>query len=118
MLTNLFLRQLKQRALRKGIWFKVLDRVDRGIFNLTIEIVESVQSLILARQVMNIMVKLRNALKSEFETYVSTFGVLRLVEIVEQAVKLGCREALKWREDAGFSRYLAMNDIHNAVGWQ
>lgn len=117
MLTNRFLRQLKERALRKGVWFKVLDRVDRGIFNLTIEIVERVQSLSLARQIMNIMVTLRDALESEFEQFVNTFGALRLIEIVEQAVNMGHLEALKWRDDESFSRYLAMNKINHTVGW-
>ena len=117
MLTNRFLRHLKERALRKGVWFKVLDRVDRGIFNLTIEIVERVQSLSLARQIMNILVTLRDALKSKFERFVNTFGVFRLVEIVEQAVNMGYIEALKWRDDVAFSRYLAMNKLHNSVGW-
>jgi hypothetical protein len=117
MLTNRFLRQLKERALRKGVWFKVLDRVDRGIFNLTIEIVERVQSLSLARQIMNIMVTLRDALESEFEKFVNNFGVFRLIEIVEQAVNMGYIEALKWRNDSTFSRYLAMNKLNDTVGW-
>lgn len=116
MLTNQFLRYLKERAIRKGVWFKVLDRIDRSIYNLTLKIVERVRSQSLAKQIIRIMATIQNALEHGFLSYVKTYGVIRLNEIVNQALKMGYLEASKWRDDVSFSRYLAFTKFHDNLG--
>ena len=43
------LRKLRSRAKRRGVWYRVLDRVERGIISLTVDIVDRVKSLLHAR---------------------------------------------------------------------
>ena len=43
------LRGLRLRAVRRGVWYRVLDRVERGIISLTVDIVDRVKSLLHAR---------------------------------------------------------------------
>ena len=37
------LRGLRLRAVRRGVWYMVLDRVERGIISLTIDTVDRVK---------------------------------------------------------------------------
>ena len=43
------LRELRLRAVRRGVWYRVLDRVERGIISLTVDIVDRVKILLHAR---------------------------------------------------------------------
>jgi len=46
---------LKLRALRDGVWFKALSRIDRKLVDLTIRVVGSVRSATLAKNLIFIM---------------------------------------------------------------
>ena len=46
---------LKLRALRDGVWFKALIRIDRKLVDLTIRVVGSVRSATLAKNLIFIM---------------------------------------------------------------
>ena len=59
MVSRDYLKEVRYAALRKRVWYRVLDRVERGIFNLTISVVERVQSEVLATEIVKILAKLR-----------------------------------------------------------
>ena len=111
------LRAARGCALRKRVWYRALDQVERGIVNLTIDLVERVKSLRLAGAIADILGKLEEALKSEFTRHVESYGYSRMRMVIEAAVRLGCREALNWGCES-FARLLALNNMYNPVGWR
>ncbi len=113
-----YLRKVRSTAVRKRVWFRVLDRVERGIFNLTISFVEKVQSHVLAGVLVKILVKLRDSAKSVFTRHVESYGYMKLRETVEQAVGLGNNAAREWLRELGFAEWFALNNIYNPVGWR
>ena len=42
-----FLRTVRYQALRKRVWYRAIDDLERGIINLTVRVVEDVKSLTL-----------------------------------------------------------------------
>lgn len=107
---------VRRRALRRGVWFKALDGVERGIVELSYRMVDEVRSLDLARVIVMILAKLRDASKSAFTRHVESVGMAKARRLVEQALKLGCVEAGGWLSE-GFARYLAFIDFNHPSGW-
>ena len=112
-----YLRKVRYTAVRKRVWFRVLDRVERGIFNLTISYVEKVQSHVLAGVLVKILVKLRDGSKSVFIRHVESYGYMKIRLVVEQAMVFGS-EASGWLMDRGFAEWFALNNYYNQVGWR
>ena len=75
-------------ALRKCGWFRVLDRVERGIFNLTIRFVDGVRSSVLAGQLVRILVKLQEAAKNVFVKYVEECSAGKMWAVIEYDLKV------------------------------
>ncbi len=116
-LTRIFLKALRGKALRRRIWFKSLNSLERGIFNLTCIVVDRVKSPRLGETLLGIVVKLRNALKNKFAKLVETLGVTRAWEVAECAVGWGYGDARAWRRDAAFARYFAVMEFNVSSGW-
>jgi len=117
MLSKELLREVRGIALRKRVWYKALDEIERGIVNLTISVVESVKSLTLVRELVKILAKLREAFKSAFVKHVEDYGFRKLMDVINVAVGFGNVEALKWGSES-FARLLALNNFNNPVGWR
>jgi hypothetical protein len=100
-LTGRKLAGVKTRALRKRVWFRVLDRVERGLLDLTIRWVDNVRSGRLTEMLLRILVKLARAMEQ---------GMARVLEVgrelalraSELAVRWGNTDAYSWRLDRGF----------------
>ena len=72
-LSRFELVRLRRKALRRGIWYKVLSRIERSLVNLAIAAVSRVRSLVLARSLAVVVEKLSGFFGS---------GVLRRVQAV------------------------------------
>ena len=112
-----FLVGLRRRALRRGLWYGVLDSLDRGFYNLTCVVVDRVESETLSRVLLGIVLKLRDALKGEFARLVESLGVRRAWEAAGSAVEWGYGAAWAWRRDMGFARFLAVVEFYAPSGW-
>ena len=117
MFTSNFLVEIRQEALRRGVWFKVLDRVERGMLSLTARIVDRVESVVLGIELAKIVRKLRDALKSGFVRRMEEFGQKRAREITSQAIVWGNKFAMRWVLDMGFARYLTIVDLNMPSGY-
>ena len=115
-LTPDFLRAVRRDALRRRTWHKVLDRMERGIVNLTIRYVERIRSFTLARSIVGILKKLRDARKSVFVRRHEEFGLARAVEVVSLAVSLGSDCAMGWLSDNRLSMWLTLNSMYSPYG--
>jgi hypothetical protein len=100
-LTSRKLAGLKIRALRKRVWFRVLDRVERGLLDLTIRWVDNVRSGRLTETLLRILVKLARAMEQGMARVLVVGRELALRASV-LAVSWGNLAAYSWRLDREF----------------
>ncbi len=103
------LAEAKKSALRRGVWFRALSRVERGVLDLTVRYVDNIKSSKLATLVTAIIDKLRLAMESVVDRMVRLVGVPQAKKISGIAVSWGNRSASKWANDRAFARHLAIN---------
>jgi len=103
------LAEAKKLALRRGFWFRVLDRVERGILDLTVRYVVCIKSGKLAKVVTAIMEKLQSAAESIVDRLVRTVGLPLARKISDIAVSWGNRLAPMWADDRSFAVFLMVN---------
>jgi len=111
MFTSKFLLSLKRKALRKGIWFKTLDNLERNIINLTAKLVDRVESAVLGVIIVKILYKLLEPLKSSFMRRIG-LGMKKASEIVAQSQAWGNEKAESWAKDDSFIRYLTLLEMN------
>jgi hypothetical protein len=100
-LTGRKLAGMKLRALRRRVWFRVLDRVERGLLDLTIRWVDNVRSGRLTETLLRILVKLARAMEQGMARVLVVGRELALRASV-LAVRWGNVDAYSWRFDRGF----------------
>jgi hypothetical protein len=106
---------ISKRAYRKGVWYKALTRVERGIVDLTVKYVEKVRSPVLARIIAKIVYKVLKALRSRFLVKVEMLGYGLAERICRLAVEWGNAGASNWKYDRGFIRCLGINAISSRI---
>ncbi len=105
---------LKTRALRRRVWFGALDRIERGLVDLTIRWVDKVKSGRLAQVLVRILEKLARALESSM---VRALGRGRIVaaRLSGLAVGWGNKSAFSWGFEQGFCRALALGIVSGST---
>ena len=103
------LAEAKKLALRRGVWFRLLNRVERGIIDLTVRYVDSIKSGVLAKVVAVIMEKMQSSMESIVDRLVRTVGLPLARKISDIAVSWGNRLASMWADDLAFARFLVVN---------
>jgi len=96
---------LKRKALRRGVWFRALSRIDRATIDLTIRCVERIRSATLARVIVGIVEKIEDAMEGSL-TRAEAVGRELAERVVELALSWGNTEASNWKHDLRFIRYL------------
>ena len=109
-LTRELIVGVRTRALRRGLWFRVLDRVERGLVDLTIRWVDRVKSGRLAQVLVRILEKLVLAMEDRMVRVLERGRVLAL-RASGLAVLWGDEVAFGWRFDAGFQRVLGLGIV-------
>ncbi|MHA1409160.1 MAG: hypothetical protein ACTSQY_02365 [Candidatus Odinarchaeia archaeon] len=94
-----------------------MDRVERGILNLTSRIVDRVESRVLGVMLVKILAKLRDAMKSDFVRLVEGYGVAMAKRLSVQAVEWENVFAEAWGYDLGFALYLTLINANKPSGW-
>ena len=107
------LAQVKKTALRCGVWFRSLSRVERGIIDLTVRYIDSIKSGVLAKVLTAIMDKLQFAMESTLDKLVRTIGLPLARKISALAVSWGNRIASTWTEDIAFAKFLVLCSAKN-----
>jgi hypothetical protein len=98
---------LKLKAMRSGVWFRVLPRIDRVLFDLTIKVAGTVRSFTLAKNIISVVRKLESVMESRYLRAVKEIGfsIARRLGLIAQ--KWGNVAAKEWGSDLGFAKYLA-----------
>jgi thermostable 8-oxoguanine DNA glycosylase len=118
MFTKVFLAGVRREALRKRVWYKALDSLERGILSIASKIIDSVRSMILDHQIVKIIAKLKSANKCDFIKHFERYGMERGRIIQSQAYSFGYVNASGLLKDIGFIKYLAFLDYHQPMGWR
>jgi hypothetical protein len=103
------LAEAKKIALRKRVWFKLLNRVERGIIDLTVKYVNTIKSRKLAIVVTAIISKLQSATENTVDRLVRTIGLPLTRKISNIAINWGNHLASKWADDCSFAKFLVLN---------
>lgn len=102
------LAKIKKKALRHGIWFKILSRIERIQMDLTVKVVDKVKSILLAKVLRSIIVRLFDAMESQVKRLMRDVGTNLAHKIGEIGKKLGCKSAENWANDQGFIKFLTI----------
>jgi hypothetical protein len=100
--------KLKVKAMRSGVWFRALPRIDRVLFDLTIKVARHVHSSILANRILSITGKLEAFLESKLARAIRDIGFPLARKLSLLAQKWGNEDAKEWAKEAGFAQYLAI----------
>ena len=102
------LQKLKIKAIRAGVWFRALPRIDRVLIDLTIKVTENVRSAHLAKSIFAVVGKLEGLLESNVLKSFRLIGRPLAVKISSIAQKLGNTSAKNWATDSSFAFFLAI----------
>ena len=106
---------LKTKAIRSGVWFKALRRIDRVLLDLTIRVVDNIRSAKLARSINMVSRKLEDAIKNNFSNHLRRIGFFFAQKTSSTAQKLGNESAKVWALDSSFAVFLAVMHLNDAV---
>jgi len=112
LLTRQSLINTRVRAVRQGIWFKALSRIERGILDLTLHCVARVRSRVLAGIVSDIIAKILKTLKPSFLEAAMRIGREIADEVCGVAEKWGNSDALRWKHDLDFVCFLGVTAVN------
>jgi len=107
------LAKIRLVAVRRGVWFRVLSRLERGVIDLTLRVTRRIRSRILARVVYSIVKKLLEALESKVKQQMRQIGVPLAEKISLIAQKWGNKNAYGWAGDVGFIQYLTIMNMNS-----
>ena len=107
------LRKLKLQAVRRGVWFRGLSRVDRALVDLTIKVVDGVRSFTLAKALLSVIEKLEDAFESRVLRILKEVGFPLARKLSLFAQKWGNNLAQDWMRDVSFAKFLAIMYINS-----
>jgi hypothetical protein len=111
------LSKYKMLALRRGVWFKVLNRLERALINLSIRLLNEIRSSVLADALDSILKKLSDAFEGKIERCMRLFGVSFANKLSLIAQGWGNKTAFKWVQDVNFIRFLAVIKVNTVTSW-
>ena len=107
------LMKLKLKAMRAGVWFRALPRIDRVLVDLTIKVADTIRSPHLARSILSIVGKLEILMESRLQRAVREIGLPLAQKLSQFAQKWGNKTAKAWETDEGFARYWAAMKLND-----
>jgi len=106
------LTKLKMKAIRSGVWFRDLPRIDRVLVDLTIRVAGCVRSVTLAESILSVVRKLDGLLENRLLRAMREIGFPLACKLSLFAQRWGNRSAGEWPKDTGFARYLAIMQLY------
>jgi hypothetical protein len=107
-LNRIQLVKLRKKAMRSGVWFRALPRLDRVLVDLTIKVTEYIHSSQLAKRIFVVVSKLEGMLESKVFKSMRLIGRPLAEKISSVAQKLGNFSAKEWASDLSFALFLAV----------
>ena len=103
---------LRRQSMRRGVWYRVLNRLERAQVNWTVRIVKRVRSSLLAHVLDLIIEKLMEALESRVLRAIRQVGIPAALRLSRIAQSWGHKEGRAWARDRKFVRFLAVMSLN------
>jgi hypothetical protein len=107
------LLKLKLKAIRCGVWFRALSRIDRVLVDLTIKVADRVRSFTLAKILFSVVRKLEDAFEGRVFRVLRDVGLPLARKLSLFAQNWGNSFAKNWASDTSFARFLAIMHLNN-----
>jgi len=107
-LTRRKLSNIRTKAVRQGIWFRVLSRAERVYMELAMKVVERVRSRLVAKLLTSIIEKLLDATRTKVSCMMKEIGQAWAQKLSRIAQNWGNVSASRWVKNRGFIQYLAV----------
>jgi hypothetical protein len=104
--------KLRLKAIRAGVWFRALPRIDRVLIDLTIKVASSIRSATLARNILAVTKKLEGLLESRLLRAFRGVALQLAQKLSLAAQKWGNASAKRWASDVSFVSFLAVMHIN------
>ena len=104
--------KLRLKAIRAGLWFRALPRIDRVLIDLTIKVASSIRSATLARNILAVTKKLEGLLESRLLRAFRGVALQLAQKLSLAAQKWGNASAKRWASDVSFVTFLAVMHIN------
>jgi hypothetical protein len=104
--------KLRLKAIRAGVWFRALPRIDRVLIDLTIKVASSIRSATLARNILAVTKKLEGLLESRLLRAFRGVALQLAQKLSLAAQKWGNASAKRWASDVAFVSFLAVMHIN------
>ena len=105
--------KLRLKAMRSGVWFKALRRIDRVLIDLTIKVVGNVRSVTLAKSILALARKLEGIMESRLSRALREVGLPLAQKLSVLAQKWGNTSAKSWASASSFVNFLAVMHIND-----
>jgi ribosome maturation protein Sdo1 len=112
------LLKIKQKAMRAGVWFQALPRIDRVLVDLSIKVAVNIRSFTLANNIRAVMKKLEALMESKLSQAIRLIGLPLAQKISSIAQKWGNATAKLWASDSSFVCFLAVTNVLNLKNLQ
>lgn len=106
------LMKLKLKAIRCGVWFTALQRIDRVLIDLTIKVNINVRSYTLAKSILTVARKLQEVFQSKLAHKIKEIGIPLTRKLSRLAQNWGNKGAREWVNDADFARFLTIMKLN------
>jgi hypothetical protein len=107
------LMKLRLKAVRAGVWFRALPRIDRVLVDLTIKVASSIRSFTLAKSLLAVIRKLEGFLESSLSRALREVGLPLAQKLSLTAQKWGNPSARNWASGSSFAFFLAVLHIND-----
>ena len=104
--------KLKLKAMRAGVWFRALPRIDRVLVDFTIKVTSNIRSVTLAKSILLVTRKLEGFLESRLLRAFREVGLPLAKKLSSLAQKWGNPSAKEWQSDSSFASFLAVLSIN------
>jgi len=105
--------KIRTVAIRTGVWYKTLDRAERGLVELTIRVVKRIGSLLLKRVLTSVFRKLQTAMENKIAYLAKKVGKPLAEKLSLIAQSWGNASAFLWKTEHNFIRFLAIMYLDN-----
>jgi len=106
------LARIRTIAIRKGVWYKTLDKAERGLVELTIRIVKRIGSPLLKRVLTSIFRKLQTVMENKIAYFARKAGRQLAEKLSLIAQSWGNASAFWWRAENNFIRFLTVIHVN------
>ena len=106
--------KLRLKAMRSGVWYRALNRIDRVLVDLTIKVAKAnIHSNSLINQLLTVTSKLESILENKLSRATREFGYPLACKLSLIAQKWGNKGAFNWSQDLDFAKYLAVIKLNS-----